>query len=101
MQHPLTYSSSPQERSKRVVLALWIVLAMLAIVNFLPHHGPPAFRYTGSDPSRDVWNFGWPIVMLIYDPRSGFHEGPLCLVLVPELGVVGLVFFLIHHRQRR
>jgi hypothetical protein len=52
-------------------------------VNFLPHHGPPHFRYTGSDPAREVWNLGWPLALFIYDPPTGFQVGPFAYVVLP------------------
>ncbi|WP_395732232.1 hypothetical protein [Prosthecobacter sp.] len=48
-----------------VVTAL--LLGVFLVIDAFPNHGPPFFRYTGSDPAHIVWNFGWPIPWLIYD----------------------------------
>lgn len=65
----------------KTVVALLIGACLLT--NFVPHRGPPQFRYTGSDPDRPVWNLGWPLVIAIYDPQSGLHAGPFAPVLIP------------------
>jgi hypothetical protein len=62
-------------------------------MNFMPHHGAPNFRYTGSDPSQAVWNFGWPIASVIYDSQNGLHFGPIILLVIP-LQIVGLLLLL-------
>ncbi len=64
------------------VAAVAFVLACL-VVDFLPHHGVPHFRYTGSDPAYQVWNLGWPLALFIYNPRSGIHVGPFAYVVLP------------------
>lgn len=79
------------------------VLACL-VVDLFPHHGPPHFRYTGSDPAYSVWNLGWPLAMFIYDPRSGLHVGPtVYFVLLFQLLVVigGLAAILAMRLLRR
>jgi len=43
------------------------LLAALIAVGFWPTFGPPHVRYTGSDPDRKVWNFGWPLATCIVD----------------------------------
>lgn len=69
------------------------VLALLClVVAIVPYFGPPNFRYTGSDPSRHVWNFGFPIANAIHDPRSGWHEGPVAIVLLPLQFLAMLIF---------
>ena len=57
-------------------------VAVCLVFDFLPRHGPPAFRYTGSDPAVAVWNLGWPSTWFIYDPRHGFQIGPGTLFVV-------------------
>jgi hypothetical protein len=79
-------------------------VACLAM-DLLPRHGPPDFRYTGSDPAVAVWNLGWPLAEFIYDPRTGLHIGPTAVPLL-VLQVVVLVFgvavalFVGLHRRR-
>lgn len=63
-------------------------LIAFAVVDLFPRHGPPDFRYTGSDPSYHVWNLGWPLALTIYDSRSGIHIGPFLYVVVPFQAVV-------------
>jgi hypothetical protein len=53
--------SRPQWRILGVVCATLLALALR------PRYGPPDFRYTGSDPDRHVWNFGWPMSTCIVD----------------------------------
>ena len=77
----------------RIVTVSFIVLAILYVVacivlDLIPNYGPPNFRYTGSDPSQNVWNFGWPLVSMIYDPHHGIQFGPLTAILV-VLQVIG------------
>ena len=65
----------------------WIVICLLYIcfclvIDFYPRFAPPDFRYTGSDSSAEVLNLGWPMALTIYDPRSGWHAGPLALLVV-------------------
>lgn len=73
----------------------WIgaVFAVLCLLhNVFPWFGPPQFRYTGSDPERSVWNFGWPLATAIHDAQFGFHfapGGPLLLFI--EVGVFSAV----------
>ncbi len=62
-------------------------------MDFMPHHGAPNFRYTGSDPSHAVWNFGWPIASFIYDSQYGLHFGPIILLVI-ALQIVGLLLLL-------
>lgn len=61
--------------------ALFVIACI--VVDFFPRFGPPAFRYTGADPSTSVWNLGWPGVLFIYDPRSGVHVGLEVYLVVP------------------
>lgn len=78
---------------RRVAFALIIICI---IADIFPRHGAPDFRYTGSDPAVDVWNLGWPLVLSIFDPRSGIHVGPFFYVVIPfqiaVISLVGLVF---------
>jgi hypothetical protein len=64
----------------KVATAAFLLACLL--VDFLPHHGPPDFRYTGSDPAIAVWNLGWPLAWFIYDPRYGFQVGPLAYLML-------------------
>jgi hypothetical protein len=64
-----------------VLAALFVVVCL--ILDFFPYHGPPNFRFNGSDPSFEVWNLGWPLAMAIYDSRSGFHVGPVTIFVLP------------------
>ncbi|MCX5688530.1 MAG: hypothetical protein NTV94_01835 [Planctomycetota bacterium] len=76
-------------RSK-VIGAVFVVLCLLH--NVLPWFGPPQFRYTGSDPERSVWNFGWPLATAIHDAQFGFHFAPWGpLLLFIEVGVFSAV----------
>lgn len=72
---------------------IYIVVCML--INLFPNYGAPNFRYSGSDPAVNVWNFGWPFASLIYDFRSGFHVGPgVVLIVLAQsliLGVLGAI----------
>jgi hypothetical protein len=68
------------------------------LVDFIPHFCQPHFRYTGSDPDNHVWNIGWPLAIMIYDPQSGLHIGPFAMVLIPAefaLSVVARIAILI------
>lgn len=74
----------------------WLKLAAIAfvvvclLVDLLPRHTSPDFRYTGSDPSVP----GWPLALFIYDPKYGFQVGPFAYLMLPfQLGVlvVGLI----------
>jgi len=73
-----------------------VLIVVCALVDLFPRHGAPWFRYTGSDPAVEVWNLGWPLVLLIFDPRSGLHIGPFFYVVVPfqlvVISVIGVVF---------
>lgn len=71
-----------------------LYIAGCAVMNFIPYYGGPNFRYTGSDPSEAVWNFGWPIASFIYDSRHGLHFGPIILILI-GLQIVGLLLLLV------
>ena len=82
---------------KKQLAHLFFLLPALifAVLKFLPRIKMPGFRYTGDDPAMAVWNFGWPLAIAIYDPRNGFHVGPLTLLVVPvELMVLLTAFFL-------
>lgn len=86
------------EASRRSVRRLKVAAAAFAVTclvfDFLPRHGPPDFRYTGSDPAVAVWNLGCPLTWFIYNPRHGFQIGPgahfvvLFQVFVLVVGVV-------------
>ena len=79
------------------------------LMDLFPRHGPPDFRYTGSDPAIAVWNLGWPLAEFIYDPLSGLHVGPTAVpvvilqvfVLVFCVCIVAFViwFHPVHHRE--
>jgi hypothetical protein len=72
-----------------VLLSLLIYLPFCALVDFVPHFGPPNFRYNGSDPGKYVWNFGMPFSLSIYDPQSGWHDGPGMLMIHAQLLALG------------
>lgn len=57
----------PLITSKSHLAFFAFLMLLFGIIDFFPWHGPPAFRYTGSDPSHHVWNLGWPIPWIIYD----------------------------------
>lgn len=70
---------------------LWLIsyIIVCLLIDLYPRFGPPYFRYTGSDPSRHVWNLGWPMPTTIVD--SGIHVGPVALPLVMmEIVVIGI-----------
>jgi hypothetical protein len=70
--------------------------AICLLVDFLPRHAAPEFRYTGSDPAIPVWNLGWPGALFIYDPKHGFQVGPFAYVMLPLqffVLAVGLIIF--------
>lgn len=61
-----------------------ILLAIIClIVDVFPTYGSPHFRYTGSDPDRLVWNFGWPLAFFIYDDEWGWQVGPAAYLVIP------------------
>ncbi|MBY0263395.1 MAG: hypothetical protein K2Q20_13690 [Phycisphaerales bacterium] len=72
----------------RFKLFILIVAAVSFVLNCFPTHGPPEFRYTGADPARHVWNLGWPLATMIFDPRHGLHVGPMAWVLWPAQALV-------------
>ena len=85
--------------------ATWFIRGLFAIfvvMDFLPGSGAPFFRYAGSDPSLLVWNFGWPLPLMIYDGRSGFHIGPfMSSVVCGELFLLCLVIYLWRVRRKK
>src|SRR5689334_23309185 len=85
---------------RRTIAALVIACA---VMDLFPRHGPPDFRYTGSDPAHVIWNLGWPVALVIYDPQSGIHFGPFLYVVIPVqivvLSLIILVSFLQHRRK--
>jgi len=72
-------------------IAAGFVIACV-LMDLLPRHGAPEFRYTGPDPAHEVWNLGWPVTLTIYDPESGMHLGP---VLYPVVAVQAMLAFVI------
>jgi hypothetical protein len=71
-----------------------VILAYVAaclVIDLFPQYGPPHFRYKGSDPATTVWNFGWPLTLAIYDPRSGLHIGTIGCCLVPSAQLLVLL----------
>ena len=66
----------PRRKLKRWQAALLFYSIGYLIVFLFPSHGAPHFRYTGSDPDYEVWNFRFPIFTLIFDDRYGFFYGP-------------------------
>ncbi len=77
-----------------ILLAAYVTICL--VIDFCPTYGRPHFRYTGSDPSIEVWNIGWPIATMIYDYSSGIHVGPFAYVLFPlELIILAFSYALI------
>ncbi len=68
-----------------VVIGLYVLAC--TVIDLFPRYGPPDFRYTGSDPAFVVWNFGWPVALLIYDSRNGLHVGPMALPVAVLEGI--------------
>src|SRR5688500_8656597 len=68
---------------KRWKLIAGVFVLACLLTDLFPRYGPPAFRYTGSDPRQAVWNLGWPLPLAIYDARSGFHVGPVAYAVLP------------------
>lgn len=85
-------SSLPRRR-----IIWWAALIFYTVgcllFDFYPKYGPPYFRYTGSDPSRQVWNLGLLGPSFIYDPAIGLLVGPLADVMVGAQLIV-LIFLL-------
>jgi hypothetical protein len=75
---------------KRWLIGLGVYAGLCFVLGFFPTYGSPHFRYTGSDPSVEVWNLGWPVATIIWDPRTGLHVGPFAYVLFPILILVGI-----------
>lgn len=89
---------SPNRWSKLAAITFVVVCL---VVDFVPRHTSPDFRYTGSDPSVPVWNLGWPLALFIYDPKHGFQVGPFAYLMLPfQLGVlvVGLIVLAVVRR---
>lgn len=83
-------SNNQQQMPWRRVVGIPILACALA--DFFPTYGPPWFRYTGSDPAIEVWNLGWPLVLMIYDPRSGIHIFPfLNVVVLAHVAVISFI----------
>ena len=76
-------------RRPRNVLVLSAVFLILVTVAVRPRWGPPAFRYHGSDPTRPVWNLGWPVAYAIYDATTGFHVGPFGFIAAYAVALLG------------
>jgi hypothetical protein len=91
---------NPNPFSKFIVILL---IGLLLIVNVLPSRSPPGFRYTGSDPSRSVWNFGWPLATFIVDEKNGFHFSPLAIFYAPidTVAMAALIFALRRSKKSR
>lgn len=70
---------------RRFPILVLVVGIVGLVLGFWPYHGSPQFRYTGSDPSVDVWHFGWPFATLIWDSRSGLEVGPWAYLFLPAL----------------
>lgn len=81
---------------KRWVIFLAAYVTVCLVIDFYPIYGRPNFRYTGSDPSIEVWNIGWPLSTMIYDDSSGIHISPFAYVLfLLELTILALSYALI------
>jgi len=77
-----------------ILLAVYVTVCL--VIDFCPTYGRPHFRFTGSDPSIEVWNIGWPLATMLYDSRSGIHIGPFAYVLFPlELIILAFSYALI------
>lgn len=63
---------------------LFVLAGVALVLAFMPNHGAPDFRYTGSDPDHHVWNFGWPLATCIYDSSHSphFFVGPFAYLFV-------------------
>lgn len=59
----------------QLILLAYVGLCLLTL--FIPNYGHPNFRYNGSDPNHDVWNFGFPLSSFIYDDRFGLIQSQL------------------------
>lgn len=84
----------PMRTRTKVIGASYLLICLT--LDFSPRFGPPAFRYTGSDPTVPVWNLGWPLALVIYDPRNGLQVGPSVYLVPPAqllilLGAMALV----------
>ena len=101
-QRTLLASKDTMERSarNRWILICSLYLLSCVVVDFVPSFGPPHFRYTGSDPSVHVWNLGWPLPYMIYDPRSGLHVDPFGVVVIGLQVLVVVVVGLVMLRKR-
>jgi hypothetical protein len=85
-----------KDRKKRWAVFLAAYVTVCLIIDFYPIYGRPHFRYTGSDPSKAVWNIGWPLATMIFDDSSDIHVGPFAYVLFPmELIILALTFAII------
>jgi hypothetical protein len=75
-------------------LLLWFLIYILfcLLIDLLPNFGSPNFRYTGSNPTVHVWNFGWPFASFLYDAESGLHVSPVgVLVVIVQLFVLAVL----------
>ena len=85
---------------RRSTLAFGLLLLVFAVLDVWPQWDRTSFRYTGSDPEREVWNLGWPLPLAIYD--RGLWIGPFAYVVLPgELAVAGVMLGLEAVRRRR
>jgi hypothetical protein len=78
------------------------ITAVFGILCCWPSFGRPEFRYTGCDPNRDVWQFGWPLATLIVDPNAAslINIGPLayiyCALFAITLAWYGVVVMAVY-----
>lgn len=82
----------PDWHKKLLVLSIVYAVLCLTVLLF-PRHGSPEFRYTGSDPSYEVWNLGFPAACFIYDDRVGFAHGPSVYIAIVFL-IMSMLFVL-------
>jgi hypothetical protein len=83
--------------SKTHAVVTTLLLCTFVVIDAFPMHGPPAFRYTGSDPKHLVWNFGWPIPWVIYDAYNppfwfawlGSRAWLLSIALIVQAAIIG------------
>ena len=77
---------------RKLLFWLFIYILFCLLIDLFPNFGLPNFRYTGSNPTVHVWNFGWPLASFLYDPESGLHVSPVgVLVVIAQLFVLAVL----------
>jgi hypothetical protein len=92
------YHSERTLLSWKFIAVAFVVIC--AVLDIFPRHGPPYFRFTGSDPAQQVWNIGWPIALGIYAPGSGLHLSPFFFAVLCVQAAIGLIGLIIFVRNR-